>query len=57
MFNICKNKNMTIINMKTSFWFGQVSRRVNGISQDNGGDHDEGCGGDDNRMFKQVNRK
>ena len=47
---------MIIINMKTSFWFGQASRRVNGISQDNGGDHDEGCGGDDNRMFKQVNR-
>ena len=28
-----------------------------GFSRDNGGDDDEGCGGDYNRMFKQVNRK
>ena len=38
--------------MKTSFWFVQTSRRVNGMSQDNGGDDDDGdCGsggGDDN---------
>ena len=35
----------------TSCSFVQTSRRVNGMSQDNGGDDDDG---DDNRMFKRT---
>ena len=43
--------------MTTSFWFVQTSRRVNGMSRDNGGDDDDGGGGgDDNRDFKIQRR-